>query len=92
MEFVMDDDVQTVLEFMQAKIATCKLAQVAESVAAIGSVLWGRYKREEFSPISLQGEPIISTSCAIPQAAIESAQSLADADGGSGVAVHVQPQ
>src|SRR5690242_1947055 len=31
-QLVLDEDVQAVLEFMQAKVATCKLVQVAEAL------------------------------------------------------------
>lgn len=79
-QLALDEDVQAVLEFMQRKIATCKLMQVAEAVAEIGAILWKRYNAEEFTPLALICSDQVG---ALQPIASESAPVRTGAGGGS---------
>jgi hypothetical protein len=81
-QLIADEDVQAVLEFMQAKVATCKLVQVAQSVAEIGAVLWAGYRAEKFVPLTLTYSDQVGV---LQPSANGSALARIGADGGSGV-------
>lgn len=81
-QLVLDEDVKAVLEFMQAKIATCKLVQVAEVIPQMASVLWRHYTQEPFLPVALIGRQLNRLD-GIPQAATESAPDRVDVGDGS---------
>lgn len=57
-----DSDVQAVAEFMQARIAASRLVAVADGLAAIAPLLWGRYKPEAVQVIRFVAPSI--TGCA----------------------------
>ena len=53
MQFVIDEHVKAVLEFMQENVPASKLIGVAESVPQMARLLWDRFQQEPFSSISL---------------------------------------
>lgn len=50
----MDADVKAVLEFMQSNMSTSKLVGVAQAVAAVATVAWGQYEREDVRALALR--------------------------------------
>ncbi len=62
MSVVVDADVRAVAEFMQGKVAASRLVAVADGLAAIAPLLWGRYQTENIevlrldAPISAAGQ------------------------------------
>ena len=50
---VVDEDVLSVVEFMQGGIAASRLVAVAEGLAAMAPLLWGQYQREELRALRL---------------------------------------
>jgi hypothetical protein len=70
MELILDDDLKSVVEFMQSNIATSKLVGIAESLPKMAKLLWDRYPQEPIAGLSLCAEPLrVSTSGETPQAA-----------------------
>lgn len=67
MKLEANEDVKTVLDFMQKNFAAAKLIPIAEAVSSLAPILWGRYGREPInclslsSPISVEREPEAST-------------------------------
>ena len=59
---VMDSDVQEVAEFMQTRIAASRLVAVADGLAAVAPLLWGRYTAEAIQALRLEANRI--TDCA----------------------------
>jgi hypothetical protein len=55
---ILDDDVKAVAEFMQTKIAASRLISVADGLAAIAPLLWGRYEPEAVQALRLEAQPI----------------------------------
>jgi len=78
-----DRDLQSVLEFMQAKIPTNKLLGVAESLPQMARLLWGEFPQEPFQCAQLrQGAISVDRR---PQAASESSPERKCADDDSAV-------
>jgi hypothetical protein len=63
MEIVLDPDVQAVAEFMQQRMQASRLVAVANGLAGIAPLLWGRYQREEIHILQLQD----ATSTLVPR-------------------------
>lgn len=57
-DFVVDQDVQAVLEFMQTNISVCKLIGVAECLPRIAKLLWRHYPQNPLVPVSLFARPL----------------------------------
>ena len=57
-EFVIDDDVHAVAEFMQRSIPAMKLVAVASRVSAVAPLLWGEYQPESVRALRLVSLPI----------------------------------
>lgn len=53
MDFVIDSDVQAVAEFMQQRIAATRLVSVADGIAKVAPLLWGRYTPEDIQVLDL---------------------------------------
>ena len=53
MELVIDPDVKTVAEFMQCRFSAARLVAVANGLASIAPLLWGRYQPEEVQTLRL---------------------------------------
>jgi hypothetical protein len=60
MTLEVDPDVLATAEFLQRNFAATKLAPIAEALAVLAPILWGRYAREAISPLSLSADPISS--------------------------------
>ncbi len=58
MELMIDDDVRAVAEFMQQRVAAARLVPVAEGIAKVASLLWGRYTPEDVRVLRLEHPPI----------------------------------
>jgi hypothetical protein len=85
---IFDEDVQSVLEFMQAKIVTTKLVAVADSLPGLARLLWGHYLQEPLIPANLKAHlPCASAAYEKRSTAIESALAPDGAGGGSVAAV-----
>lgn len=69
MDLRVDPDVQEVAEFMQRRIAASRLVGVADALAAIAPVLWGRYQPEMVDALRLDGG--ITAPAQTPTASIE---------------------
>jgi len=56
----LDPDVERVLEFMKREIAADRLSAVAQGVANIAPLLWGRYNKEAepLQAVKMCSEPI----------------------------------
>lgn len=54
MNVVMDPDVQRVMEFMHNGTAANRLVNVAQGVAALAPILWGRYGSEPVQALELE--------------------------------------
>jgi hypothetical protein len=59
MNLEIDPDVKMVAEFMQEKIAASRLKGTAEGLAAIATLLWGRYEPEDIQVLQLSAMPIL---------------------------------
>lgn len=55
---VVDDDVRSVAEFMEATMPASRLASVAKGLAALAPLLWGHFCAEEVRAIALVSAPI----------------------------------
>jgi hypothetical protein len=55
-EFVMDEHVKAVLEFMQENIPTAKLIGIADCLPQMGRLLWGKYRQEPFDSLRIESE------------------------------------
>jgi hypothetical protein len=55
---IVDADVQAVADFMQTRISASRLVAVADGLAAIAPLLWGRFQPEAIQAIRLESEPI----------------------------------
>ena len=85
-ELILDEDVQTVLEFMQRKIVTSRIVAVAENLPQMARLLWGHYPQESLVVCNLLPElPKASTSHGKQSSATESVPVPACADDDSGV-------
>jgi hypothetical protein len=80
MEVMIDPDVKAVAEFMQSNIEARKLVGVAESLRAIGPILWGQYDRHPVQAMELRSVPI---TCESQQVSTESAPKRLHAGGNS---------
>ncbi len=58
MEFVIDEDVKAVAEFMQNQIAASRLVAVANAMAKLAPLFWGKYQPDELDIIRLVPPPI----------------------------------
>jgi hypothetical protein len=58
MEIQIDQDVKAVAEFMQRTMPAAKLVGVAEAIAALSPLLWGRHGTEDVSALRLRETPI----------------------------------
>jgi hypothetical protein len=58
MDFLIDDDLRVVAEFMQRNVAAAKLVPVAEAVHALAPLLWGHYSRDDVMPLTLSERAI----------------------------------
>jgi hypothetical protein len=83
MEFVTDEHVGAVLEFIQKNVPTNKLCGVAETAAQIGKLLWAKYPQEPVIGIAMRGKPLTATGFG---------PSPVGADDDSAAAVCVPPQ
>jgi hypothetical protein len=69
-DWVVDKDVQLVLEMMQRRIPAARLVGVAQAVAQLSPMLWGHFEAEpvravEFrAPSLLDATPRVATGCA----------------------------
>jgi len=61
MDFVCDFHVKKVLEFMQDNLPCDKLVGIAEGIAQIAPIIWGRYERTPVNPLALECPPIRAT-------------------------------
>jgi hypothetical protein len=52
---IVDDDVKAVAEFMQGRIAASRLVAVADGLAAMAPLLWGRFQPEAIQAIRARG-------------------------------------
>ncbi len=55
-----DEDVQAVAAFMQGRIAASRLVSVADGLAALAPLLWGKFQPEAIQTVRLETEPISS--------------------------------
>lgn len=63
-ELQMDQDVRSVLEFMQSNISVHKLVAVASALPQIARLLWVAEPQEPLQVLSLVSDlPVPSTSC-----------------------------
>ena len=60
MTMEVDDDIKAVAEFMQERIEASRLVSVAEGLAAVAPLLWGRHPRKEVAVIQLSSVDPIS--------------------------------
>ena len=60
MEVIIDPDIKSVAEFMQTSIAANRLVPVAEGLAKMAPILWGRFAPEEVATLRLEEQPPIS--------------------------------
>lgn len=66
----LDNDVKSVLEFMQKTIPTNKLIGVADCLPQTGRLLWRQYPQESLTVLSLAASDLsVSTSYEKPQVA-----------------------
>lgn len=56
MKIKMDDDLQSVLEFMQQNIRASKLVGVADKLPHMARALWSEYTQEPFRSMELESE------------------------------------
>jgi len=84
MDLIIDDDVKAVAEFMQSSMAAAKLVSVAEAVAALAPVLWGKFEPEGIDALRLKSPAINADRVAHKQpSAKQRALGLANAGDGS---------
>lgn len=57
-EITVDDDVKAVAAFMQKEIAASRLVAVADGLAAMAPLLWGKYPAEAIQAMRLECSPI----------------------------------
>jgi hypothetical protein len=81
MKFSVDEDVQSILEFMQSRIPTNKLVSVADNLPPMARLLWGNYQQDPCQALAL-GVPKSDLARPSQSIAIESclAKSCADGD------------
>ena len=74
MDLIIDPDVKAAAEFLQRNVATNRLVSVAECLASLAPILWGRYDKQRVAPLLLLEPPIITSAGDphTPQGAIES--------------------
>lgn len=60
MDLVFDEDVKAVAEFMQERLSANRLVSVANGLAAIAPLLWGRYDAEPVSVLQLVSPPPVN--------------------------------
>jgi hypothetical protein len=53
MPIIVDDDLRTVAEYMQANVPAAKLVATADALSAVAPLLWGRYERQAVVPLGL---------------------------------------
>jgi len=53
MQFVADEHVKAVVEFMQSKIPTAKLIGISDRMPEIARLLWGHFPQEPCTALSL---------------------------------------
>lgn len=53
MNLEIDEDVKAVAEFMQERIAASRLVSVADGLAKMAPILWGRHPSEEVAALRL---------------------------------------
>lgn len=58
MNIEMDGDVKRVAEYMQASVPAAKLVAVAQHLALLSPILWGRHQSEDLIALQLVSEPI----------------------------------
>ena len=61
LEFVVDEHLKGVLEFMQGYVPAPKLIGVAESVTQMARLLWSHYSQEPVIAASMRGKPLVAT-------------------------------
>lgn len=62
LKLVVDADVQVVAEFMQSNVAASRLVAIADGLAAIAPLIWGRYEPEKVLALRLVSPEL--TDCA----------------------------
>lgn len=70
MRVVVDDDVQAVAGFMQANVPASRLTSVANALAVLAPVLWGKFEPEQVQALRLEGE-VITAGSRTPAASTE---------------------
>ena len=83
MDLVIDSDVKAVAEFMQSHFAASRLVSVAQAMARLAPILWGRYPPEEIDALMLAHHQFNGSAISRP-VATGSAPSRFDAGGDSG--------
>ena len=63
MDLEIDPDVKAVAEFMQANMTASHLVAVAQGVADLAPLLWGRYGKEDVSILLLRSTPLTASPC-----------------------------
>lgn len=61
MELILDEDVKSVLEFMQSHIPAGKLTVVAERLPEMERLLWDRYPQEPLTALQLNNESPVAS-------------------------------
>jgi len=59
-ELSMDQHVKLVAEFMRAHVPAAKLVNVAQALAELAPILWGKYEREEVRALALMPQSVAS--------------------------------
>jgi hypothetical protein len=82
MEIEIDPDTKAVAGFMQSNIAASRLVGVAEGIARLAPLLWGRYAPEKVETLALAHRQVMNGSETSPPAANVSASDCSDAGDG----------
>lgn len=74
MQFVVDDHIKAVLQFMQDTIPASKLCGVADGLPQMARLLWGHFSPEPFVPLAVSRKKteLIKTGSESPSLAIAS--------------------
>jgi hypothetical protein len=70
MEIEIDPDTKAVAEFMQSSIAASRLVGVAEGIARLAPLLWGRYAPEKVETLSLAHRQLNGSETSPPVATV----------------------
>lgn len=91
MDLIIDNDVKAVAEFMQSNMTAARLVPVAQAVARLAPILWGRYRPEEIDALML-AHPQLSGSETSPPSASELRLERACAGDGSALVADADEQ